>query len=250
MNLNENKIPYDLEILSLAEEYQKWSLDAVKPFLGNRILEIGAGIGNMSRWLPVKELLVITEADPFLVKRLRQVVSSSHGENASVRVEEIDLRSDWSKSLKNESIDTVVSFNVLEHVEDEIGALKTFADLLRASKSTKKKRIVTFVPAHKWAMGSIDKGYGHFRRYERSDFEKLRNEAAPDFDLKTRHFNVFGLPGWLLMSFISNKKGLDKTSILAFEKVCPLVRNIDDFLHTKFKLPFGQSIISIMTLRE
>ena len=54
-------IPFELESLREAINYQRWIVDMISPFLGNSILEIGAGIGNISRWLPVRQRLVLCE---------------------------------------------------------------------------------------------------------------------------------------------------------------------------------------------
>lgn len=43
--------PYELSLLSQAINCQKWIARAVRPYLGERIMEVGAGIGNMSRHL-------------------------------------------------------------------------------------------------------------------------------------------------------------------------------------------------------
>lgn len=243
-------IPFDLQILAEAVEYQKWSLETAMPFMGKRILEIGAGIGNMSRWLPVRDLLLLTEADLQLLPILKETVGSRFSRNDKVRVESIDLNQDWAAKLADENIDTIVSFNVLEHVQDEVGAIRTFANLLKNSKASGPKRIITLVPAHHWAHTSVDKSYGHFRRYIREDFETIRAHAAPDFHLHTQYFNLFGLPGWLAMGWIFRRSGVDLASVRAFEKICPFIKGIDNYIHSALKLPIGQSILAVMTLDE
>ncbi len=48
-------IDFELESLSKARNYQRWMYESVAPHLGVSILELGAGIGNMSQWLPKRE---------------------------------------------------------------------------------------------------------------------------------------------------------------------------------------------------
>jgi 16S rRNA A1518/A1519 N6-dimethyltransferase RsmA/KsgA/DIM1 with predicted DNA glycosylase/AP lyase activity len=56
-------LPFELEILKDATNYQKWAAQAILPYLGERILEVGSGIGNMSQWLPVRQKLVLSETE-------------------------------------------------------------------------------------------------------------------------------------------------------------------------------------------
>jgi len=242
-------IPFELDILERGHEYQKWVIDSVKPFLGKRILEAGAGIGNMSRWLPAGERLIITETETQLVPVLEDTIRKSFGNSKAVSVRQLDLASDWASALASENPDTIVSFNVMEHIVDDARALSDFARLLRSSHAQGPRRIITFAPAHGWAFGSMDRAYGHSRRYTLGGFRKLAAASAPGFSFEGRYFNLFGLPGWLLMSFVLRKQALGLASVLAFENACPRIRHIDDFLHQKLHIPFGQSILTVLTLK-
>src|SRR5262245_8205194 len=86
------QLPFELDSLAEAHNYQRWVFDAVQPWLGRRILEIGSGIGNMSQWLPADDLLVLTETDPGLVELLRQRVPGYFGARASnVRIHRLEV---------------------------------------------------------------------------------------------------------------------------------------------------------------
>src|SRR5579872_5787954 len=76
-------LPFALDTLAEAHEYQRWVFDAARPFLGRRILEVGSGIGNMSQWLPADDLLVLTDTDPELVALLRKRVPAYFGQRAA-----------------------------------------------------------------------------------------------------------------------------------------------------------------------
>lgn len=262
--------PFELEILRDGVRYQKWVADSVRPFLGKRILEVGAGIGNLSRWLPVKELLVATEADPALYTRLErtmreEIAPELRGKVQARRVElsvpggragadaEGDIAKDdaaWVKELAPLSFDTVISFNVLEHIQDDARAFAEFVRLLELSSAPGPKRIVTFVPAHSWAYGTVDRGYDHFRRYSRRDLQRIVDQCAPGAAHWMRHFNLPGLPGWIWLGQIRKQKELGRKSVLAFERIAPLVRPIDRFLGETLRIPFGQSILSVVTLSD
>jgi hypothetical protein len=240
-------LPFELTSLSTAANYQKWIADSVTPFLGQRILEIGAGIGNLSKWLPLKERLVLTEADSRLLPRLSEVAEKAFGGDPRVTIEHVDLSSDWVSKLASEEIDTVVSFNVLEHIEDDQRGYQDFIRLLSQTSAVRgKRRIVSFVPAHSWAFGSLDRKFGHYRRYERSDFMRLQTSAPVGTRSYFRYFNILGLPSWFIMGRILNRDEIGLGAVSAFEKLCPWVRGLDDLLHVRLRVPFGQSMLHVL----
>ena len=236
-------LPFELEALRKAVNYQRWVADAVTPHLGERILEVGSGLCSMSCWLPVRKKLVLTECEPMLLDELRVTISQRFEGDARVAVAAADVTRELPPQLAAEAFDTVVSFNVLEHIPDDVGALQRLARLLR-----KGCRIVSFVPAHAWAYGSIDQVYGHVRRYSARSFAALAAKACPGAKLETRYFNAFGLPGWLLMGRILRRRAIDVRAIELFERLCPYVRGVDDAAHKYLKLPAGQSLIAVITL--
>lgn len=238
-------IPFELELLSQATNYQKWVARTVNPFLGHRILEVGAGIGNMSKWLPCREKLVLSEADPALVPVLQKNVTNFFSGNPAAEVKHIDLTTEWHAELAPHNFDTVISFNVLEHIEDDAAALERLLGILKASRVSGPKRLVTFVPAHPFAYGEMDRTFSHFRRYARSDFKKLHRLLAPEWRMSLRHFNVIGLPSWIVLGRIFRRKQIGAGAVQGFEKICPHVSGLDDFLHETLKLPLGQSLLCV-----
>jgi SAM-dependent methyltransferase len=240
----EMKLPFELESLQAAKNYRQWLMDSVQPYLGNRILELGAGIGNMSELLPRRERLILSELDDGLFDYLKK--NTSTGKSTELSFKKIDLNQDWAQELNGENLDTIVSFNVLEHISDDTKVIQEMASVLRESRAPGKKRIIAVVPAHSWAFGELDRSFGHFRRYSRARWKTLA-ASTPDFKLHTQYLNLFGLPGWLLMGQALKKTSFGLNSIRSFELLCPLLRPIDDALHNVLRLPLGQSIIAVLT---
>jgi SAM-dependent methyltransferase len=239
-------LPFELAALRGAVNYQRWVAESVAPYLGSRILEVGAGVGSMSRWLPLRERLVLSELEPELLQLLEAEVRERFDADPRVAVMPVDLGGALPQSFAAEEFDTVVSFNVLEHVPDDAAALERLAGLLRRSSRPGPGRIVSFVPAHPWAYGSIDVTYGHVRRYTAASFAALAAKACPDFRLQTRYFNVVGLPGWVLFGRLLRHTTVSARAIRAFERLCPWIRGVDDALH-RLGLPLGQSLIAVLT---
>ncbi|KKP24458.1 MAG: Glycosyl transferase, family 2 [candidate division TM6 bacterium GW2011_GWF2_28_16] len=247
VNFYDQKIPFQLDLLRNATNYQKWMIEVVSSFLGNNILEIGSGIGNMSRFLPVREKLIISEVNPDMIPFLKKTMDVF--DNKKINVLHIDLLTNWKQQLIDKNIDTIVSFNVMEHVEDDLTFFKDLVDILRSNNSNNLKRIITFVPAHQFAYTAIDKNYGHFRRYSKKTLKNFQNIIIPEADFYCRYFNFIGLIGWIMSGFVFKKKEIDIKMVESFEKICPLIKPIDNFVHSKFKLQFGQSIFSVVSFK-
>ena len=245
-------LPFELDILAEARNYQKWVFDAVQPYLGRRILEIGSGIGNMSRWLPSDELLVLTETEPELLDLLQRRVGEYFGVNAGrVHVEPLELTPTTLAPAKISpyAFDTVISFNVLEHIEDDRAAVRTLIDVLRAS-SAPVRRLVSFVPAQAWALTDLDRHYGHFRRYSKTRIRELSRELAPDAALTITPFNALGLVGWVWNTMILKRTRIDKPSVQAYDALCRYTRGTDDFLCRRLRYPLGQSFVWVLEFRR
>ncbi|MGK5082336.1 class I SAM-dependent methyltransferase [Bdellovibrionota bacterium FG-1] len=241
---------FELEALAQAHHYQRWIYRTIEPFLGSRILEFGAGIGNMSQWLPVREKLILTETDPALLKVLMNQMGLRHGEKRGpLQIASLDLAQDDLTPYVNENLDTIISFNVLEHIQEDHQVFLRLSELLRKSRASGPRRLVSFVPAHAWAFGSLDRRFGHHRRYSAPDFRRMVTQVAPDARLTLRYFNLLGLAGWLFHGRLLRRRQIGLQSIAAFERLCPYVSRADDWIHRATRVPLGQSLLAVMEWR-
>jgi SAM-dependent methyltransferase len=242
-------IPFELQLLTNAINYQQWLIETVSPFLGSRVLELGAGIGNMSFNMPAKELFVASEANRDLFAILQQRLSEKQNKGEPIVCELLDLNSNWVSSMQKYEIDTIISFNVMEHIENDCEAFKQQIEILKNNPIKKEKKIITFVPAHDWAFGTLDKEFGHFRRYSVKHLNGIFKEIAPGAPIYHRHFNLLGLPGWFLNGKILKTKTFNENQIKIFEALCPFIKGADDFIHSFLKLPLGQSLLYVVTIK-
>lgn len=231
-------LPFELVSLARATRYQQWVADVVGPWMGSRILEIGSGIGNMSRWLPRRDRLVLTEADPKLFELLDRTGLGTE-------------RHCWAVGTPSpqglSGFDTVVSFNVLEHIEQDEAALRTLAGLLSGPGP---RRLVTFVPAHQWAHGSLDREFGHFRRYSDQNFKKMSARLFPDASrVHTEYVNAVGLLGWWVNGRVLGTRKISDRTIQTFETITPWVRALDRVLYRVPGFRFGQSLLAVIEWR-
>jgi SAM-dependent methyltransferase len=245
-------LPFELDMLAEARNYQKWMFDAIQPYLGRRILEVGSGIGNMSRWLPADELLVLTEMEPELLDLLRRRAPDYFGANVgNVHIDALDLspNAPAATPIYQYQLDTIISFNVLEHIEDDRAAIGRLVEILRESPAP-VRRLVSFVPAQAWALSDLDRYYGHFRRYSKSRIRQLSRDLAPDVPLTITPFNALGLVGWVWNTMILKKVKIDKGPVMAYDALCRYTRGPDDFLCRRLGYPLGQSFVWVLEFKR
>jgi glycosyltransferase involved in cell wall biosynthesis len=169
--------------------YNAFLWERMAPWIGRRVLEVGAGTGIITRRLADCERVVATDTRPEYLALLR---------NAFERVPHVEVRSlvlgERTADLPEGDFDTVVCCNVLEHVEDDARALRQLHDALAAGG-----RLVLVVPLLARLYGSIDRALGHYRRYEPDEL-RAKLEAV-GFEVEAlRPFNVIGILGWYLNS--------------------------------------------------
>lgn len=237
--------PFELDAMARAVRYQRWVIDTVAPHLGNHILEVGSGIGTMTRWLAERAPTIATDIDARLLSRLE--LAAPTWTTPPEAVLEFDIIGFAQAPPVMASVDTVISFNVLEHIEDDEAAVCGMWRVLnQCGPADRPRRLIIFVPAHQWAHGSIDLTFGHFRRYKRERLADLIARTAPSTArIHARYFNTFGLPGWYLMGKVFKKPTFGARSVGSMERLIPMFSRIDPLLHGRHDLPFGQSVLAV-----
>src|SRR5688500_6497430 len=125
-----------LEILRRAVKYNAWVYELVKPYLGRDLLEIGAGIGTMTRHFLKGSNVTATDISEGCLDRMRKDFDGY----PQVKVAPLDISRPVPES---EAYDAVVCLNVLEHIEDDVQALRHMHRALRPGG-----RVVLYVPAN------------------------------------------------------------------------------------------------------
>jgi SAM-dependent methyltransferase len=222
-----------LELLAEAPRYNLWQYDVVAPYLGRRILEVGAGIGNMSAlFLQTRpELLVATDTDPHYRARLAE----RFADRPEVVVEDLRMPDpDAPARLGRFRLDTVIATNVVEHIEDDLGTVVTMRGLLVSGG-----RAIILVPALQSIYGTLDRELGHFRRYNRARLGSLLERAGLRVE-RMLWFNRVGVLGWWFNGRIRRTRLIPLDQLRTFDRLVPMLR-LERFL----PLPFGQSLIAV-----
>lgn len=220
--------PFDLEVVWRAERYQRWIIGAFECDLGGEVLEIGAGVGAMTRWLSVRARHV-TALEPDAAYRAR--IDGLHLQNVSTiggLVEDL-------AAISLEA-DAAVLVNVLEHLDDDAAALTATHAALRPGG-----RVCILVPAHQQLFGSLDEVYGHRRRY--SSVRVGRMLARNGFVVeRLRYLNPVGAAGWLVTGRILRRRTISPWAVTLAERVVvPASRALEAFGDP----PFGQSVVAV-----
>lgn len=210
--------------------YNDWIHEQVRPFLGRRILEAGAGIGNITRKLLGRELVIASDVSEGHLQTLRTRFVGS----PRLRIIPLDLDRCGADALAGERIDTVLCLNVLEHVGDDARALRFFRELLVPGG-----RLVLLVPACPSLYSRIDAGLEHHRRYGRAELCSKMEEAG--FRVERIGFlNLLGAVGWFVNGKILRRKMLPKNQLAFFDLLVPFLR-----FERRLRIPFGLSLLAV-----
>lgn len=206
-----------LHSLSHAYRFNRWMAAVVRPYLGDSVLEMGAGIGNMSLQLLPREHYTVSDIDDFHL----QFLSNLFAGQPNAEVARIDLSQQDDFTLHAERYDTVVCLNVLEHVERDVVGLGNMYTALKPGG-----RAVILVPQSQWLYGSLDQHVGHHRRYsEREIVDKCR-QAGYEID-KVFSFNRLSVLGWFFNGRILRRKYFGKLQLKILDHAVWLLRLLD-----------------------
>ena len=207
-----------------------WMYAQLAEHVRGDVLEVGSGIGNLSRFIARDAArAVLTDTEDEYVGRLR----SELGDGERVEVLRWTLGDPPPAAIRSRSFDAIVAVNVIEHVEDDVGACRTLAELLRPGG-----HLLVYVPAVPSAFGTLDEALGHFRRYARVELDALLREAGLEVT-HLRRMNPLGLPGWVLNGRVLRRRLLPARQVAVFDRLVWLAKAID-----RLPIPVGLGLVA------
>jgi SAM-dependent methyltransferase len=219
---------FEFQALKEARNYRSALLREFGPYLRGNVLEVGAGVGQLTeelRIVPTIEKLCAVEPDGSFCERIRARIPNQllvHG-----TVDDLKERSGWN---------AILSVNVLEHIENDEAELRSYRQLLQDEEGM----LCLFVPARSEIYAPIDRDFGHFRRYARSAL-RLKLEAAGFSITRIRYYNFVGYFAWWLSFCVLRKRSFDREAVRFFDRVIFPVVNWSE--RTLSAPPIGQSIL-------
>jgi SAM-dependent methyltransferase len=217
-----------LEGLAIAVNHRRWFVELALPYLGDDPIEIGSGLGDYAlEWAPHFQRFTATEADHDRLLRLKERLEC---------VPDIEVRQLLLPADEGGSYTGAVSYNVLEHIEDHVGALESMARLVRPGGA-----IVLIVPAFPFAMSPVDIATGHVRRYTKRTMREALTEAGLTIE-RLQYVNALGLIGYYTATSVFRLIPKEGPMVKVYDRfVLPLTKAAEQIV----KPPFGQSVFAV-----
>ncbi len=222
----------DFEFAALAEarNYRAALVREFSPHLVGKVLEVGAGIGQMTRaFEKVESIRSITALEPD--SRFHPAFRRDNPRIPLVPGTVADLpdQSGW---------DAIVSINVLEHIEHDLDQLTAWASLLRERKGV----ACLFVPARPEIYAPIDRDFGHFRRYTAPELRSKLQTAGFHIE-RLSYFNSVGYLAWWMSFKILGQRSFGIRSVRLYDRfIFPAVHWSESHL---CRPPIGQSLLAV-----
>jgi glycosyltransferase involved in cell wall biosynthesis len=209
-----------LHNLERAQRFNRWMADAVRPHLGQRVLEIGAGIGNLTAWLLPRERYLASDVNPNYLQYLRNFAAGK----PYLEVARVDLEDAACFAPLAGQFDTVVCLNVLEHVRDPVVSLRNMWAALAPGG-----RLVLYVPQGQGLYSSLDEALAHRCRYDTATLVRELEETG--FELESwRHFNRASVPAWWWNGKVLRRRDFSRLQLKGLNVLVPLLRRFDNVM--------------------
>lgn len=220
-----------LQQLAQARRLQAWMFSVLEPSAPGPMLEVGAGIGTYSRLLLEAGAapLLLVEPEAACAAELRTAFAG----DARVEIVEEFLPESPTLRARASSFRYALCQNVLEHIEDDVGALAAVVAALEPGGD-----LAVLVPAHPFLYGRLDREFAHFRRYTRPAVRSLVHEAGAEL-ISLRSFNMLGVPGWWIAGR-SERLGISEGLLRGYEALVRFWRPVED----RLRPPLGLSLVA------
>jgi SAM-dependent methyltransferase len=126
-----------------------------------------------------------------------------------------------------DAVDTVICLNVLEHIEDDLGALRNIYTALSPGG-----RAIVLVPCGQEIFGQLDVILGHYRRYSTSQLRELFEQSGFEVE-RILEFNHISRPSWYFTGKIAKRSRISRFQLKIFDRLVWLWRRIDRFIPWK-----------------
>lgn len=215
----------------LIDAYDAWLFSELESYLGDRIIEIGCGLGNLLTHLVDRDLAVGIDNSSRTIEEASQKFSAF----PNVKLQEFSITDPAVMELRKFDFDSAVSLNVLEHIADDEVAMQHVYGLLRPSSN-----FVLIVPAHEWLLGTMDRSIGHYRRYSKDVASEKLGRVGFSV-VKQKYINSVGAIGWFVNAKMLRRKVPPSGQLRLFNRLVPFIRRFESMV----QLPFGISLLTV-----
>ncbi len=202
------------------QKFSAWTADFISPDVGSRVLEIGAGIGNLTLRILPRQAYTASDINPHYLAYLRNLAVGK----PYLQIRQLDLsRSEDFRGLEG-AFDTVICLNVLEHIKNDLEGLRNIHAALEPGGTA-----IVLVPQGQHLYGTLDTVLGHEKRYGSPEIAGLMQQAGFT-DVRTRDFNRAGVPGWLLNGRLLKRDYFPRVQLKLYNTLTPAILRLDHLL--------------------
>jgi len=220
-----------LEVIAKADKFNQWMFETISPYCHGNILEIGSGIGNISRLFIQKGYsIILSDTDEHYIEQLK---TSFRGINiVSIDLIDEDFQKKYNRFFQ--TFDTVIFLNVLEHINNEDEAIENCRQFLKPGGA-----LVILVPAYSFLFSKMDKELHHYRRYTAKTLSKVVSKKK-FIVRKVFYFNAMGIFAWMYGKLFG-MDSIPSKEMNLFNNLVPLAKFIDKIVFKKA----GLSVIMV-----
>lgn len=210
-----------LDALEQAPRFNQWMYDMIAPYLGERLVELGSGRGNISRLLRGHGHILLTDYQNNYLDELNE----RWGHLPTVKVAKLNLsRMQDFSAIQEYKPDTVVCLNVLEHIEKDQAVLDRLQEVLPTGC-----RLVFLVPYNQALFSEFDRQIGHYRRYQKGELEDKMGQAG--FEVERQFFfNKAGVLAWYAANTLGKQRTITPAQTKIYNLLTPLFRIMEPIL--------------------
>ena len=224
-------VSHSLAVLASVYHYNHWIYTMVRDFLGESVVEVGSGIGNITRFmLDVKTLVCLEPFEPY-----REYIASRFSRHLNVKVVPHRIEECPNPDVPEGGFRSVVCLNVLEHIEDDIGVLAKCRRLLQPGGN-----VIILVPALPLIYGPIDRAMGHVKRYTKGSLRAAMAKAGFQV-ISSRYMNFVGVFGWWWEGRVLGREKIPEKKTRMFNRCVPFLSAVERIVPPLL----GQSLVMV-----
>lgn len=223
-----------LDAISGAHNFNRWMYDTIEPYCNGEILEIGSGLGNISKYFfENNQKIFLSDIRDNYISFLQNKFNLIDSRVFKLNIADENFENNYPQLLYK--FDSVFCLNVVEHIENDKLAMKNILKMLKPSGLA-----VILVPAHQKLFNKIDTSLQHFKRYTK---KTLTNIVSKDATIqKTFYFNAMGIPAWFIGGKLFQQDSIHKGEMKLYDMFVPIWKILDKLSFNKI----GLSVIIIL----
>lgn len=227
----------DLEAMVGAKQYYRWVLNSIKDYIGQNVVEVGAGVGSFSKHIatrnPKKMLLI--EPSKRMYTQLNQ--NPILKELRHIEIQTINgYLEDAAETINFLKPDTFIYINVFEHIEDDVKEIQRLQKHL-----AKDGHVIIFVPAMQKLYSQFDKSIDHYRRYSKKSLKQLCESAGLEV-VKLHYMDMVGVVPWWFSFVLMKRTKLVPALVKTYDTLfVPIIRSFESVL----PVPLGKNVLVV-----